>query len=191
MQSSDVRELALTQWLNQEVLGSATGPAGGNMGVDFLIRVLEIIHWKLDQKRDPEAFLDVVKDAVRYVRQGRTGNVVSPEEAPSSLARVLEQFLDKFVPEQGATERHERLVERILENVESAVEWCEKRDDDFFSFLDKFFSEYNLPGWEPAKERGDKLIIPEDTYGDAEEGAPTQPGDQSGDQDSDLIIPGQ
>ncbi len=190
LESSATRELSLPRWLNEDVLSDAAGPPGGGMGVDFILRVLEVIHWELKQKNDPEAFRDVVEDAVRYVKQTRTGNVVSPEEAPSSLADTLEKFLSRFVPERESDERHERFIKRVLDNVESAIDWCEKRDVSFFDFLDEFFSEYNLPGWEPVKEKGDRLVIPEDTYGDGEEPAPGEPDREEGEDDSDLIIPG-
>jgi len=187
--SGSFEETGMADWLREDLM-SGPGPSvpGGQAGIDLLFRLLNVVHWKLNQQ-DHGSDKRVVEDAIRYLEQTHTGQVMSPESAPSSLARALERFLDSLFDTERASGEIQQFKEDLVECFRSFFDWCDDRNLDYVDVL-----EYNLEGWTPVEQRGGELVIRGLPGDETDESAGPKGGGgmQGGEQesDSDLIVPG-
>lgn len=195
--SSDFRESRMAGWLHDDLMsGAGVGIPGGQAGLDLILRFLDVVHWRMNESDGPESYEKVVDDAVRYLEQTHTGQLMSPESPPSSLARALDDFLDKLFDTGQPSEQIQKFKGDIVECVASFFEWCDERGVGYFETLDEFYSSYNLEGWTPVEERGGEFVV-RGLPGLEEEGEREASGPERGEaegaggpDDSDLIVPG-
>ncbi len=190
--SGSFEKTNMADWLREDLMsGPGASVPGGQAGVDLLFRLLNVVHWKLNQQEEGSD-KRVVEDAIRYLEQTHTGQVMSPESAPSSLARALDRFLGSLFDTDGPSGEIQQFKEDLVNCFRSFFDWCDERNLNYVDVLEEFYSEYNLEGWEPVEQRGGELVIRGLSGEEKEES--TGPGGGEGmqseqDSDSNLIVP--
>ncbi len=190
--SSAFEESDLASWLRNDVM-SGTGPSvpGGQTGLNILFMMLDVIHWKFNSSSDAKRAERVVKDAIRYLEQTHTGQVMSPESAPSSLAEALEDILNTLFESDRSSEKVQEVKEDFITCISAFFDWCDRRDLDYGEVLNEFYSEYNLEGWTPVERQDGKLRVRRLKEQGSGKGTDSANRDQATDgMDSDIIVPG-
>lgn len=123
------------------------------------------IHGYLENKSDPENYVDQVRRDVNSLLRVRTGKVTSMESIDGKLARHLADHFEERGERVGNQMKNRRdLEKKVLNVVKEELTYCEEEDLSYPEFLRSFFHKFYLPGYNPLqdKERDKGLTLPED-----------------------------